>query len=324
MQNLRSLIASPSGLFAFEAAARLRSFTAAGRELNVTQAAISFAVKQLEEALGVALFLRHHKKIELTDVGERFFHDVAIGLNHIRRSAEEMNRQRRDRHVTLSVSTGFATYWMMPRLGEFRAAHPSIELRLLTSDRDVDLLAEGIDLGIRRGDGNWPDCGVDLLAPEEIYPVCSPHYRPKMRSIDLQTLVELDLIHLEEPFRPRPTWADWLREKGLVWHDAGAGLRLNDYALVLQAALEGEGVALGWHHLVIDAVRRGRLVNPTRTSLASGMGIWVAWPKRTPLSPAALAVRDWLLAHRGDTGPGAGRKRAPPAGKRGRRHPAGG
>ena len=201
MQSLRSLIASPSGLFAFEAAARLRSFTAAGRELNVTQAAISFAVKQLEEALGVALFLRHHKKIELTDVGERFFHDVALGLNVIRRSAEEMTRQRRDRHVTLSVFTGFATYWMMPRLGAFRAAHPAIELRLLTSDKDVDLQAEGIDLGIRRGDGKWPDCGAALLAAEEIYPVCSPSYRPKQRGLSAGALAGLDLIHLEEPFR---------------------------------------------------------------------------------------------------------------------------
>jgi DNA-binding transcriptional LysR family regulator len=310
MQSLRSLIASPSGLFAFEAAARLRSFTAAGRELNVTQAAISFAVKQLEEALGVALFLRHHKKIELTDVGERFFHDVALGLNVIRRSAEELNRQRRDGHVTLSVSTGFATYWMMPRLGAFRAAHPAIELRLLTSDKDVDLLAEGIDLGIRRGDGKWPDCGAALLAPEEIYPVCSPGYRPKQRGLAPSALVGLELIHLEEPFRPRPTWTDWLRENGHDWHDAGAGLRLNDYALVLQAAVEGEGLALGWHHLVSGPVLRGRLIRPSPATLVTGLGIWVTWPKRTPLTPAALAVRDWLIADRSaDAGEGAPRPR---------------
>lgn len=303
MQSLRSLIASPSGLFAFEAAARLRSFTAAGRELNVTQAAISFAVKQLEEALGVALFLRHHKKIELTDVGERFFHDVALGLNVIRRSAEELNRQRRDGHVTLSVSTGFATYWMMPRLGAFRAAHPSIELRLLTSDKDVDLLAEGIDLGIRRGDGQWPDCGAALLAPEEIYPVCSPSYRPKQRGLSPAALAGLDLIHLEEPFRERPTWTDWLRAQGHDWHDAGAGLRLNDYALVLQAAVEGEGLALGWHHLISGPMLRGRLIRPSPVSLVTGLGIWVAWPKRTPLSPAAAAVRDWLIAERSGQAP---------------------
>lgn len=315
MQSLRSLIASPSGLFAFEAAARLGSFTAAGRELNVTQAAISFAVKQLEQALGVALFLRHHKRIELSDVGERFFHDVAIGLNHIRRSAEELNRQRRDRHVTISVSTGFATFWMMPRLGNFRAAHPDIELRLLTSDKDVDLLAEDIDLGMRRGDGAWPDYSAALLAPDEIYPVCSPAYRPKSRGLDLASLVKLDLIHLEEPFRPRPSWADWLRAKGFAWHDAGAGLRLNDYALVLQAAMEGEGVALGWHHQVAESIKRGRLVRPTAATLVTDLGIWIVWPKRAPLSPAATAVRDWVVAQREGISAKPGRRPSAPRGR---------
>lgn len=296
MESLRSLIGSPSALFAFEAAARLGSFTAAGRELNVTQAAVSFAVKQLEESLGVALFLRHHKRIELTDVGERFFHDLAIGLAHIRRSAEEMRRLRRDRHVTLSVSTGFATYWMVPRLAAFRVAHPDVDLRLQTSDKDVELSAEGIDLGTRRGDGAWPDYETALLAPEEIYPVCSPAYLGDRGALDLPALARLDLIHLEEPFRPRPTWVDWFAAKGYAWSDNGGGLRLNDYALVLQAASEGEGVALGWHHQAVELVRRGRLVRPIADSLVTGLGIYVLWPKRARLSPAALIVRDWLLA----------------------------
>ena len=303
MQSLRSLIGSPGALYAFEAAARLGSFTAAGRELNVTQAAVSFAVKHLEEALGIALFLRNHKKIELTDVGERFYHDVAIGLAHIRRSAQELRRLRRDRHVTLSVSTGFATCWMVPRLGAFRVAHPDIELRVQTSDKDVELTAEGIDLGIRRGDGAWAMYEATLLAPEEIYPVCSAAYRPDARPLDLLSLSKLDLIHLDEPFRPRPTWADWFFAKGFVWTDAGAGLRLNDYALVLQAALEGEGVALGWRHLVAESVRCGRLIRPIPASLVTNLGFYVVWPKRVRLSPFAVHVRDWLLTQPETLGP---------------------
>lgn len=295
MQSLRSLIGSPSALFAFEAAARLGSFAAAGREINVTQAAVSLAVKQLEGSLGVALFLRHHKRIELTDVGARFYHDVAMGLTHIRRSADEVRRLRRDRHATLSVSTGFATYWMMPRLTEFRSAHPDIDLRLQTSDKDVDLTAEGIDLGIRRGDGAWDDYETALLAPEEIYPVCSPSYRTAEPPLDLRSLAKLDLIHLDEPFRPRPSWSDWFSAKGQPWIDAGAGLRLNDYALVLQAAIEGEGIALGWHHLVAESVRRGRLIRPLPISLVTGLGFYVAWSKRLRLSPYAIRVRDWLV-----------------------------
>ncbi|MGE0716867.1 MAG: LysR substrate-binding domain-containing protein [Alphaproteobacteria bacterium] len=296
MQSLRRLIPSPGALLAFEAAARLGSFTAAGRELNVTQAAVSFAVKNLEAALGVALFVRHHKRIELTESGERFYHDVAIGLGHIRRSAEQI--RRRDRHVTLSISTGFATYWMMPRLAGFRAANPDIDLRCHTSDKDLDLAAERLDLGIYRGDGAWPEYDCTLLAPEEIYPVCSPDYRRGARVQSLAALARLDLIHLEEAFRPRPTWSDWLAAEGMAWRDDGKGLRLNDYALVLQAALEGEGVALGWHHLVEDAVRRGRLVRPVANRQVTGLGSHVVWPRRRGLSPTAARVRDWLLSHR--------------------------
>jgi DNA-binding transcriptional LysR family regulator len=300
MQSLRSLISSPSALFAFEAAGRLGSFSAASKELNVTQAAVSFAVKQLEESLGVGLFLRSHKKIELTDVGERFFHDVSIGLTHIRRSAEEFRRTKRGEHVTMSVSTGFATYWMIPRLASFRATHPDIDLRVQASDKDVELTAEAIDLGIRRGDGLWPDYDVAMLAPEEIYPVCSAAYLAGRAGADLSTLANLDLIHLDEPFRPRPTWVDWLAAKGIDCPNPGGGLRLNDYALVLQAAHEGEGIALGWHHLVANSIRRGQLVRPIPESLVTGLGIFVCWAKRGRLSRSAARVRDWLLSQRED------------------------
>lgn len=297
MQSLKHLIRSPSALFAFEAAARLGSLTAAARELGVTQAAVSFAVKQLEAALGVTLFLRSHRRIELTEVGERFFHDVAIGLSHIRRSAEELHRRRRDRHVTLSVTTAFATYWMMPRLAAFRDAHPDLDLRFYTSDKDVELGAEAIDLGVYRGGAVWPDYHAALLVSEEIYAVCSPEYDAVHPCKDLATLAAGTLIHLDEPFRPRPTWADWFAGNGLQWRDSGAGLRLNDYALVLQAALEGQGIALGWRHLVHDLLARRRLVRTVPDSLVTEAGFYVVWPKRETLSPQATRVRDWLIGH---------------------------
>ncbi|MEJ0071574.1 MAG: LysR substrate-binding domain-containing protein [Pseudomonadota bacterium] len=304
MQGLKQLIGSPSALLAFEAAGRLGSFTAASQELNVTQAAISFAVKQLEGALGVTLFARSHKKIELTEVGERFFHDVTVGLSHIRRSAEELHRRHRNRHVTLTVTTAFATYWMIPRLAAFRTAHPSVDLRFYTSDKDVDLGAEGIDLGVYRGSDSWPDYHAELLTPEAIYPVCSPAYAAAQTCGDVASVAGLNLIHLEEPFRPRPGWTDWFTANGTPWRDTGAGLRLNDYALVLHSALEGQGVALGWHHLVSDSIRRGRLVRPIEASLVTGSGFYVVWPKRAPLSSPAICVRDWLLGQAATIGGG--------------------
>jgi len=295
MESLRSLIASPSALFAFEAAARLGSFTAAGRELNVTQAAISFAIKQLEESLGVGLFHRHHRRVELTQVGERLAHDVTIGLAHIRRSIEELKRRHGDHRVSLAVSTGFAAYWMVPRLAAFHRSHPDVEIRMITTDKDVDLVAEGIDLGVYRGDGAWTGYDSWRFAPDRIYPVCSPHYKLTQMPAGVAELARLDLIHLDEPFRSRPGWSDWFAAKGLKWRDTGKGLRLNDYALVLQAAAEGEGIALGWHHLVEDSVRRGRLIRPVADEHVTDQGIFVVAPKNRRLAPASERVREFLL-----------------------------
>lgn len=299
MQPLRRLISSPSALFAFEAAARLGSFTQAAEELRVTQAAVSYSIKRLEATLGQPLFVRRHRRVELTETGERFYHDVSIGLAHIRRSAEAIRRQRADNHVTLSVSTAFANWWVLPRLAAFRAAHPHIDLRLQTTDKDVDLAAEGIALGIRRGKGNWPEYEAALFAREAIDPVCSPGYLTPLTTRPSSTadLKRLKLIHLDEPFRPRPSWSDWFAAQGVDYTDLGDGLRLNDYALVVQAALEGQGVALGWRHLTADLVARGLLVRVLDRTLETGLGFYLVWTRGKALADDAIAVRDWLLNH---------------------------
>ena len=297
MRSLRQILPSPGALFAFEAAARRGSFTLAGEELGMSQAAVSYAIKQLEGALGTALFLRRHRGVELTEAGERFYNDVSIGLAYIRRSAESLERLRADDHVTLSVSTAFASYWMLPRLVAFRRDLPDIDLRLQTSDKDVDLAAEGIPLGIRRGDGLWAEYESGLLAPEEIWALASPGYLAAAgRPADLDGLARHRLIHLEEPFRPRPTWSDWFEALGVRYHDDGEGLRLNDYALALQAALEGQGVTLGWRHVTAGLVSSGLLVRVVPEAYDSGYGFYLAWPRSRRLSRNAERVRDWLLA----------------------------
>jgi len=295
MQNLRNLIASPSALFAFEAAGRHMSFTRAARELNVSQAAISYSVKQLETALGQALFIRRHRRVALTEAGERFFHDVAIGLAHIRRSAEDIRRERADNHVTLSASTAFASLWMLPRLAVFRAEHPDIDFRLQTTDKDIDLAAEGIAFGTRRGTGDWAEYDSALLAGEEIHAVCAPAYLSSVAAPgQAADLTGLKLIHLDEPFRPAPSWADWFAGQGVAYDDKGDGLRLNDYALVVQAALEGEGVALGWRHLTDHLIARGQLVRPVAESLRTAFGYYVIWPRGVALAGDAAIACDWL------------------------------
>ena len=298
MENLRSLLPSINSLVVFEAAGRLCSFTAAARELHMTQAAVSYAISRLEDHFGTALFLREHRRVRLSEAGGRFHADVTIGLAHIHRSAQDLRAVTTGSHVTLSCSTAFAAYWMVPRMARFRADLPHVDLRIQTSDRDLDLLGEGIPLGIRGGRAaDWPGCHASAIAPEIIYPVCVPGY---LAGADLpdrpEALLSHQLIHLEEPFRSAATWRDWFASVGVAGNRVPRGLQINDYVLVIQSVIQGQGVALGWHHLVEDLVAKGGLVRLTGHRLVTGKQFHVIWPKEARLPPAAQDVRDWLLA----------------------------
>lgn len=297
MQELWKLLTSPRHLIVFEAAARLGSFTRAAQELNVQQPAVSAAIKQMESSLGVKLFHRSHRKVELTKAGERLFADVSIGLDHILSSARGIYQRGQNDHVTLSVSTAFAYYWMVPRLENLHTRHPDIDLRLQTSDREPDIDAEGISLAIRRGDGNWPGVHSALIAPEVIYPIASPQV---MRAaVNLKTVANLlheRLIHLEEPVRERPTWSQWFAHHGVREREPKAGLRLNDYALVLQAAMAGEGIAFGWKHVTSGLIAKGLLAAKTEWSWTTGSGFYLVWSRDNPLIPQAEQVRDWMIS----------------------------
>ncbi|MEQ1944157.1 LysR substrate-binding domain-containing protein [Mesorhizobium sp. VNQ89] len=298
MQTLRQLLPSAGALIVFEAAGRLSSFTAAGRELGMTQAAVSYAVKGIEDQLGVQLFQRRHRQVRLTEAGERFFADVTLGLTHIRKSAEEMRALAAGRHVTLSASTAFASFWMMPRLQKLRDDLPGIDLRIQTADRDLDLVAETIPLGVRGGTPEeFPDYEMMRIADEEIVAVAGPSYLARAGTPAAPAeLLSHRLIHLEEPFRRAADWREWLGSAGV----AGApprGLVINDYALVIQAVMEGEGIALGWRHLTERLLSRGLLVRVTDHSMTMEAAFYVAWPKNRPLNDGVRRVRDWLVAN---------------------------
>lgn len=298
MQSLRHLLPSAGSLIVFEAAGRLASFTAAGRELGMTQAAVSYAIRGLEEQLGTKLFERRHRQVLLTDAGGRFLADVTLGLSHIRKSAEEIRARSTGAHVTLSASTAFASFWMMPRLQKFRDDLPGIDLRIQTADRDVDLLAEGVPLGIRGGAAaDWPDYDLLPIAKEEIYAVAGPAYIG--RSGLPATPAEMTyhrLIHLEEPFRPAANWNEWFQSAGINGSVANRGLLINDYVLVIQAVMEGQGIGLGWRHLTDRLVASGLLVRVTDHVMTTGLGFHVAWPKNRDLTESARKVRDWLAS----------------------------
>jgi DNA-binding transcriptional LysR family regulator len=300
MATLRQLLPSVGGLVVFEAAGRLSSFTAAARELGMTQAAVSYAVRRLERHLATPLFHREHRAVRLTEAGARFFADVSLGLSHIRRSAEEVRSVATGAHVTLSASTAFASFWMVPRLGRFRQDLPGIDLRIQTSDRDIDLVAENIPLGIRGGaPDDWPRYQLAPLAAERIHAVCGASYLARRgRPASVEDLLSHTLIHLEEPHRPAAIWRDWFESAGIDGRRTPKGLQMNDYVLVVQAAIEGQGIALGWEHLTRGLVESGLLVRMTDHVLSTGAWFSVAWAKDRGLTAQAREVRDWLCAQR--------------------------
>lgn len=298
MKLLRTQLPPLNALVIFEAAGRLTSFTKAAQELNMTQAAVSYGVKQLEAALGLDLFRREHQRVRLTEDGRRYHQDVTLALEHIRRSTETLRRSQSGTHVTLSCSTAFASWWMLPRLALFRQENPGIDLRLQTTDKDIDLGAEGISLGIRRGDGRYLGLDAVKMVDEAIIPICSPAYLERAGPIaSVADLKRQRLIHLDEPFRPRPSWGDYFRAAGVAAGTDQAGLHLNDYALVVGAALEGQGIALGWRHQTDHLVARGLLIHPIEQLWVTGLAFHVVWPHGVPLAPEAEAVRDWLAGN---------------------------
>ena len=297
MRNTLKLISSPRNLFVFEAAARLGSFTLAAEELGMQQPSVSASIKQLEGSLSVRLFDRGHRQITLTNAGLRFYADVSQALRGIESAAEAVHNMGRSDYVTLNSSSAFSYYWMMPKLHTLRQLHPDIDLRLQSSVREPDLDVENISIAIRLGDGDWPDCHAVKIADEVIFPVASPivmQSAVNLRSVP--NLLKERLVHLEEPIRMRPTWSQWFEHHGIKNIEISEGLRLNDYALVLQAAQTGEGFAFGWKHIVSDLIDRQLLAAREEWSWQTGRGIYLVWSRSRPLSGNALKVRDWILS----------------------------
>lgn len=299
MKALRQIIPSANGLVVFEAAGRLGSFTRAGAELGMTQAAVSQAVRGLEQHLGVNLFTRGHRTVSLTEAGARFHADVALGLGHIRKSAEELHTLGHDRHVTLSASTAFVSYWMLPRLARFREDLPHVDLRFQTSERDIDLVAENIPLGIRTAySGAFETYESHKLAEERIIAIAGTAYVERFGLPETaEALTRHRLIHLEEPYRPCPDWAEWLGKLGLSRPPLASGLLINDYVLVVQAVIQGQGIALGWRHLVDPLIDAGIVQQVTEHELRTPTPFDIVWPRGATLSAAASEVRDWLIAN---------------------------
>ena len=287
-----------ASLIAFEAAARTGSFTRAAEELQITQPAVSHAMRLLEAELGVALFERRHKGVQTTAAGQHLLEQAGLGLTLIDQALREVRAMTAARQVTLAVSTATATWWLLPRIARFKQQHPDIELRCITTDTDPDLARERIDLAITLGTGEFAPLQRWLFVEEEIFPVCSPAFLREGGPLsDVQSLTRTTLLHLEERYaRPRLDWAGWLARFGVAMGRQTRLFRFNDYSVVLQAAIEGQGVAMGWQHLVAPLIAQGLLVRPVPQSVTTEQPIYLVASRRGKLRPEAAHLRDWLLA----------------------------
>ncbi|MBI1208791.1 MAG: transcriptional regulator GcvA [Azospirillum sp.] len=277
---------------AFEAAARHLSFTRAAGELNVTQAAISHQIKGLEERLGTPLFHRQSRGLVLTEAGQHLLPPVREAFDQIAIAADQL--MRHDRHGVLTVSTmpSLAAKWLVLRLARFQAIHPELDVRLSTSAELVDFTRQDVDIAIRFGKGDWPGLRADLLMSEQIFPVASPRLisrgPPLVEPGDLRRHV---LLHDDYVI----TWSMWLRAAGITGVDAGRGARFNDSALLLQAAAEGQGVALARDVLAGNDLASGRLVRLFEVAMPGAYSYYVAAPPAHFARPKIAAFRDWLI-----------------------------
>lgn len=289
-------------LRAFEAAARHRSFQRAAQELSVTPAAISHQVRELEARLGLSLFERRTREVVPTARALQLYPVLRDGFDAFADALRALLPDGGERSVTLSVTPAFATQCLVPRLPELQRLHPDLELRLLASDRIVDLASGGADLAVRYGDGPFPGHEALRLADDVLLPVASP-------ALGLRAPGDLAghrLIHFEwlRDAAHRPGWHDWLRASGLSHPDAAHGLRFSEVAHAIQAAVAGHGVALLNRVLVADALARGVLVSPFGPVLdVPGWTLLRHGDRRA--GAAAQAAWDWLaglgpqLAHPG-------------------------
>jgi LysR family transcriptional regulator, glycine cleavage system transcriptional activator len=290
---MRQRLPPLNALKVFEAAARHESFTRAAEELSVTQGAVSHQVKALEAELGIKLFNRERQRLVITEAGREYLNVVRDALDRIALGTERLLQRQNTGVLTVSTSPDFAAKWLVHRLGHFAEAHPEIDLRVSATLHHVDFAREEVDLAVRHGDGNWPGLDTVRLSSEQLFAVCSPKLLTgRRRLIKPSDILKYPLIHMDS----RADWAKWLQAAGLEDAEVIHGPVLNRASMVIDAAINGQGIALARTTLSAWDLINGRLVRPFAETLRLSKTYWIICPKATAVLPKIVTFRDWLLA----------------------------
>ncbi|MCW5771235.1 MAG: transcriptional regulator GcvA [Rhodospirillaceae bacterium] len=278
----------------FDAAARRLSFAAAAEELHLTASAVSHRIKALEAQLGLPLFERMTRKVQLTPNGRAYAAAVADAIAILREATRRLGAEA-NRPLVVSVTPLFGSRWLLPRLARFEAAHPGLSVRLISSARLADFVRDGVDCAVRYGRGAWPGLVVHRLVTMDFVPVCAPGLlrrgaRPLKRPADLK---HHRLLHYESM---PDAWRMWLLAAGAEGIDPDSGQVLSDMTAPIQAAMDGIGVAISDRKFIAQELKRGKLVAPFPLDIASGGAFYFVYPEGRSVDPRIATFRDWVLA----------------------------
>jgi len=291
-----------NALRAFETSARHQSFSAAAQELHVTPAAVGQLVRGLEEWLDISLFVRGTSgktRLVATDAALRALPDIRAGFDRLALGLERLKEKAVGGVLTVAVSPAFAAKWLLPRFERFQAICPETDVRLETNLKPVDFVAQRVDIGVRYGIGTWPGLAAEKLMGEEIFPVCSPELSRQHRRLHTPAgLGAVTLIHdlSMDGHAGFPTWDKWFEKAKVTGIATSRGMKINNSAAVLQATIEGRGVALARSVMAHDDLAAGRLVRLfSKIRFESELAYYVVYRPECASLPRLVAFRDWLM-----------------------------
>ena len=284
-------------LLAFHVTGKTGSFTSASKELNISESSISRKVKLLEQHYGIQLFNRGHRSITITSEGFELLSSVSEALDILKEASSRLVEKETSSSITLATTNSVASLWLMPRLNNFQAINPDLNIAIVSSDDDEECMAASNDLVILRGNGDWYNFQSELLFGETIFPVCSPNFLASNPDVTSKKYIQnMDLIDVASSHFEWMNWTTWLKNQGMNSPQSNRQTIVNTYPLAIQAAVDGLGVALGWQHLVDRYLETGSLLCPLGDKhVKTSDGYYLLVPKNAKSSKERDIVRNWLL-----------------------------
>ena len=296
MQKSRRKLPSMTSLPFFEASARSLSFTKAAQELCVTQAAVSRQIASLEASLGVKLFERSHRKIELTPAGQQLQKATTIALDIVENTSRKIQSSYyKKSSVTIAADSSMAYRWLLPNFKKFRRQYPDIAVNIFTFDRGEDSFRPDVDIVLLYGNGVWSGFDANLIIKECVFPICHPDYLKNHDIRKIEDILDYELFDLVGDRWDWIGWRQWFLAKEISIVDRSLkSTRFNSFPLLIDAILQGGGIGLGWDGLVDDLLDSGRLVKPFEVSLKTERGYYILKRSNVRISESAIILHDWV------------------------------